>query len=126
MEDDFDFILANFANPDSLGHTGNLPACIRGLESVDVCIGHILEKAQENFYELVITSDHGNVEYMKDSDGNVNTKNTDNKVPFIICNTNYKIESEGSLKDVIPTIIDMYEISKPIEMTGHSLLIKDE
>ncbi len=125
MEDDFDFILANFANPDSLGHTGNLPACIRGLESVDVCIGHILEKAQENFYELVITSDHGNVEYMKDSDGNVNTKNTDNKVPFIICNNNYKIKENGTLQDVIPTIIDIYEISKPKEMTGESLLIKE-
>lgn len=125
MEDDFDFILADFANPDALGHTGNLPACVRGLESIDVCVGQLLEKAQENFYELVITSDHGNVEQMKDSDGSIITSNTNNKVPFIICNKDYKLKKEGTLKDVIPTIIDMYEISKPKEMTGESLIIKE-
>ncbi|NLC48655.1 MAG: 2,3-bisphosphoglycerate-independent phosphoglycerate mutase [Tenericutes bacterium] len=124
IDDDFDFILVNFANPDLVGHTGNIPATIRALEACDVCIGKILEKAQENFYELVITSDHGNCEYMKDSEGNTITANTTNKVPFIICNNKYNIKNEGSLKDVIPTIIDMYEISKPKEMTGESLLIK--
>ncbi len=125
MEDDFDFILVNYANPDALGHTGNIPACVRSLESIDVCIGHILEKAQENFYEIVITSDHGNIEYMKDAEGNVITKHTDSKVPLIICNNNYKLKEEGTLQDVIPTLIDMYEISKPKEMTGESLLIKE-
>lgn len=124
MEDDFDFILVNYANPDSLGHTGNIPACVRGLESIDVCISHILEKASENFYDVVITSSHGNVEYMKDLEGNIITSNTTNKVPFIICNKDYKLKEEGTIKDVIPTIIDMYEISKPKEMTGESLLIK--
>ncbi len=124
MEDDFDFILVNFANPDMVGHTGNIPAVQRALEVCDICIGKILEKAQENFYELVITSDHGNVECMKDDDGEINTRHTDNKVPFVICNENYKLKPNGSLKDVIPTIIDMYEISKPKEMTGESLIIK--
>ena len=123
MEDDFDFILVNFANPDMLGHTGNIPATIRALEACDVCMGKILEKAQENFYELVITSDHGNVENMKEENV-VNTAHTDSKVPFIICNNDYKLKEEGSLKDVIPTIIDMYEISKPKEMTGDSLIVK--
>ena len=123
MEDDFDFILVNFANPDMLGHTGNIPATVRALEACDVCIGKILEKAQENFYDLVITSDHGNVELMKDNNI-INTGHTDSKVPFIICNDNYKLKNDGSLKDVIPTIIDMYEISKPKEMTGESLIIK--
>ena len=125
MEEDFDFILVNYANADALGHTGNIPACIRSLESIDVCIGHILEKAQENFYDLVITSDHGNIEYMKDENGNIITKHTDNRVPFIICNENYKLREEGTLQDVIPTLIDIYEISKPKEMTGESLLIKE-
>ncbi len=124
IEDDFDFILVNFANPDMVGHTGNIPSTVRALEACDICIGKILEKAQENFYELVITSDHGNCEYMKDSEGNIITSNTTNKVPFVICNNKYKIKNDGSLKDVIPTIIDMYEISKPKEMTGESLLIK--
>ena len=124
MEDDYDFILVNFANPDMLGHTGSIPASVRGLEACDVCIEKILEKAEENFYELVITSDHGNVDYMKDSDGNVNTANSDSKVPLVICNTNIKLKETGKLSDVIPTIIDLYEISKPKEMTGESLIIK--
>ena len=125
MEDDFDFILVNYANPDALGHTGNIPACVRGLESVDVCIGQILEKSKENFYELIITSDHGNIEYMKDEEGKIITSHTANKVPFIICNKNYKVKKEGTIKDIIPTIIDMYKISKPKEMTGESLLINE-
>ena len=61
---------------------------------------------------------------MKDENGNINNIHTANKVPFVICNKKYKLESEGTLKDIIPTLIDMYEISKPKEMTGKSLLIK--
>ena len=125
MDDDFDFILVNYANPDMVAHTGNIPACIRALEACDVCIGHILDKAQENFYELVITSDHGNIEYMKDADGNIVTSHTCNKVPFVICNKDYKIKKNGTLRDIIPTIVDIYEISKPKEMTGESLIIKE-
>ena len=124
MEDDYDFILVNFANPDMLGHTGNMPAAVRALEACDVCIEKILEKAEENFYELVITSDHGNVDYMKDSEGNVNVNNSDSKVPLVICNENIKLKETGKLSDVVPTIIDLYEISKPKEMTGESLIIK--
>ena len=124
MEDDFDFILVNFANPDMVGHTGNIPATIRALEACDVCVEKILEKATENFYELVITSDHGNVELMKDNDGSLNTSHTDNPVPFVICSDKYKLKETGSLRDVIPTIIDMYERSKPKDMTGESLIIK--
>ena len=124
MEDDYDFILVNFANLDVLGHTGNLPACIRALESIDICIGHILEKAQENFYEVAITSDHGNIEYMKDESGKIINSHSNNKVPFIICNKNYKLKETGTIKDIIPTLIDMYEISKPKEMTGESLINK--
>ena len=125
MEEDFDFILINYANPDMLGHTGNIPATIRALEVCDYCIGKIAEKAEENFYELVITSDHGNCEYMKDSTDKTVTGHTTNKVPFVILNKNYKIRNSGALTDVIPTIIDMYGISKPKEMTGESLIIKE-
>ena len=107
-----------------VGHTGNIPATVRALESCDVCIEKILEKANENFYDLVITSDHGNVELMKNNDGSINTSHTDSKVPFIVCNEDYKLKSNGTLKDVIPTIIDMFEISKPKEMTGESLIVK--
>lgn len=125
IEEDYDFILVNFANPDMVGHTGNFKATTDAIEICDFCVGKILEKAKEHFYELVITADHGNAEEMLDSEGNVLTSHTTNKVPFIICNSNYKIKSEGSLKDIIPTIIDMYEITKPEEMTGESLIIKE-
>ena len=126
MSDDFDFILVNFANPDMVGHTGNLAATKTAIEICDYCIGKIEEKAKTDFYELIITADHGNSEYMLDKEENPVTSHTVNTVPFIICNNEYKINSEGSLKDVVPTIIDMYEISKPVEMTGNSLLIKEE
>lgn len=126
IDKDFDFILVNFANPDMVGHSGNIPACVRALEACDFCIGKILEKAEENFYDLVITSDHGNCEYMKDENGNIIRGHTDNKVPFVICNDKYKLKKEGSLCDVVPTITDVYEISRPNEMTGESLIIKNE
>ncbi len=125
IEDDMDFILVNFANPDMVGHTGNIPATVRALEACDICIEKILERASENFYDVVITSDHGNVENMKNEDGSINPCHTENSVPFIICNKDYKLKEYGTLRDVIPTIIDMYEISKPKEMTGESLIIKN-
>jgi len=125
IEEDFDFILVNFANPDMVGHSGSMPAIIRALEACDVCVSQILEKANENFYDLVITSDHGNIEAMKNGEGEIITGHTLNKVPFVICNNKYKLKQSGSLIDVIPTIIDLYEISKPKEMTGQSLIIKE-
>lgn len=124
IDEDFDFILVNFANPDMVGHTGNMASIVRALEACDVCIGKILEKANENFYELVITSDHGNVEMMKDEAGELMTGHTSNKVPLVICNSDVKLKPSGTLKDVIPTVIDLYEISKPSEMTGESLIVK--
>ena len=126
IDEDFDFILVNFSNPDTVAHTGNIPASIRALEACDVCTKQILDKAKDNFYELAIVADHGNIEYMKDEAGNILTCHTDSKVPFVICNENIKLQSTGSLKDVIPTIVDLYEISKPKEMTGNSLIVKSE
>lgn len=125
IDEDFDFVLVNYANPDVIGHTGNIPACVRALEACDFCIGKILEKADENYYDLVITSSHGNCEFMKDTTGKVITTNTLCKVPFVVCDKQYKLKKEGTLKDVIPTIVDIYEISKPKEMTGESLIIKN-
>ena len=126
IDEDFDFILVNFSNPDTVAHTGNIPASIRALEACDVCTKQILDKAKDNFYELAIVADHVNIEYMKDEAGNILTCHTDSKVPFVICNENIKLQSTGSLKDVIPTIVDLYEISKPKEMTGNSLIVKSE
>lgn len=126
MENDHDFILVNFANPDMVGHTGNIEATISAIEICDFCIGKIFERARENFYELIITADHGNAEKMLNKDGTPITSHTTSKVPFILCNETYKLKKEGTLKDIIPTIIDIYEIKKPDLMTGESLLVKDE
>lgn len=122
MDEDYDFILVNFANPDMVGHTGKLKATIDAIEIVDFCLGKIEEKAKNDFYTLVVTADHGNSEYMIDPNGNAVTSHTTNKVPFIICDNKYTLRQNGELRDIVPTIIDMYEIKKPSEMTGTSLL----
>lgn len=126
IENDYDFILVNFANPDMVGHTGNYKAVVDAIEITDFCLGKIFEKANSQFYDLIVTADHGNAEKMLNKDGTPITSHTTSKVPFIICNEEYKIKSEGALKDIAPTIIDMYEIKKPSVMTGESLIIKDE
>ena len=126
IENDKDFILVNFSNADSVAHTGDLKATKTAIEIVDFCLGKLVEKAKDYFYEVVITSDHGFVEQMMDKTGNYTTKHTTNKVPFIICNETYKIKNTGTLADVIPTITDIYEIKKPDSMTGNSLIIKEE
>ena len=126
MENDRDFILVNFANPDMVGHTGNYKATVDAIEIVDFCLGKIYEASKEHYYELIITADHGNAEKMLTKDGEPITTHTTSKVPFIICDEDYKIKDEGSLRDVAPTIIDLYEIKKPSSMTGESLIIKDE
>lgn len=126
MEENYDFILTNFANPDMVGHTGNLEATIEAIEKVDICLGKIIEIAESQFYDVIITADHGNSEYMIDKYNNIVTSHTTNLVPFIICNQEYELKKEGSIKDVAPTIIDMMEIKKPKEMTGESLIKKKE
>jgi 2,3-bisphosphoglycerate-independent phosphoglycerate mutase len=126
LENDYDFVLINFANPDMVGHTGNFEATKTAIEICDFCLGKIFEKAKEHFYELIITADHGNAEKMLTKEGEKVTSHTTSKVPFIICNTDYKLKNEGSLKDIVPTIIDIYQIKKPDKMTGESLIIKEE
>ena len=126
MEEDYDFILVNFANPDMVGHTGNFERVVDAIEICDFCLGKIYEKAKEYFYELIITADHGNAEKMLNRDKTPITSHTTSKVPFIICNEEIKLKEGGSLSDIAPTITDIYEIKKPDVMTGSSLIIKDE
>lgn len=125
IENDYDFILVNFANPDMVGHTGNYKAVVDAIEICDFCLGKIYEKAKEHFYELIITADHGNAEKMLNRDKTPITSHTTSKVPFIICNDEIKLKPEGTLIDIAPTVIDLYEIKKPDVMTGESLIIKE-
>lgn len=125
IDNDYDFILVNFANPDMVGHTGNMEAVKDAIEICDFCVGKIFEAAKEHFYELIITADHGNAEKMLNKDGTPITSHTTSPVPLILCNSEYKLKDGGSLKDIVPTIIDLYEIKKPECMSGESLIDKN-
>ena len=122
MDQDYDFIYANYANLDTLGHTGNLDATTRGCIAVDLCLGEIIEAAEENFYTIILISDHGNVEQMLDSNGAVNKMHTTSKVPFIITDTKIKLKDNMCIADIAPTILEYMDISIPEAMTGESII----
>jgi len=122
IEKDYDFILINFANPDMVGHTGNYEASVKALKYVDESIKAIYEAAEDNFYELVITSDHGNIDTMFDEKGNAITTHTMSPVPFIFCNENIKLKETGDLTMIAPTLLKYMDIKIPEEMSKTPLL----
>lgn len=124
MEKDYDFILMNYANPDMVGHTGNLEATIKACITVDMCLKVISEKALDNFYTLIILADHGNADQMLDEKGGVVTTHTTSKVPFILCDTKYHLEKSGDLTNVAPTVLEYMEIAVPKEMRDTKSLIE--
>ncbi|SUZ75058.1 uncharacterized protein METZ01_LOCUS27912 [marine metagenome] len=117
-----DFICLNFANPDMLGHTGNLEAAIKACETVDECSCEIIDCALEKEFSIIVIADHGNCDKMKNSDGSPNTAHTKNMVPIIIVDHKIKKVSDGVLSDIAPTILDLMNIDKPKLMTGKSLI----
>ena len=119
----FDLVILNFANGDMVGHTGVLEAAITAVEVMDYNLGKIHKKVKELDGILVVTADHGNCEEMLDKEGNILTAHTTNPVPFIITKNNIILKS-GKLGDIAPTILEMMNIPKPVEMTGESLIIK--
>lgn len=123
MEDDYDFIFVNFANPDEVGHTGNYPATINGLQAIDVCLSKILSVAEENFYKIIITSSHGKADTIIDRDNNIITKNTTSPVPFIIMDKKITLKN-GNLISVAPTILKYMDIAIPKEMKKAEILIE--
>ncbi len=126
IDKDYDFILVNFANPDMVGHTGNYEAAIKTLKSVDEALKQIYEKAEDNFYELLITSDHGNIDTMIDSHGVPVTTHSMSPVPFIFCNKNIKLKDYGCITMIAPTILKYMDIKIPEEMSDTPLLFKRE
>ncbi|MSQ78769.1 MAG: 2,3-bisphosphoglycerate-independent phosphoglycerate mutase [Flavobacteriaceae bacterium] len=121
-EDRADFIVTNFANPDMVGHTGVLTAVIKAIEKVDACVEEIIKIALANNYTLLITADHGNSEYMLNEDGTPNTAHTTNEVPlWLVSNTQMTLHN-GKLADLAPTILHLLGVTKPVEMTGVSLV----
>ena len=116
MMNDYDFILVNFANPDMVGHTGDFVAASKACMAVDLCLNKIIEKAEENFYKVIILADHGNADIMIDEFEEPVTTHTLSEVPFIILDKNVKLKESGDLTNVAPTILDYMEIALPEEM----------
>lgn len=118
-----DFICINFANPDMVGHTGNLKAAIKACETVDNCLGKIVEKALTKNYFILIIADHGNCETMINSDGSPNTAHTTNPVPIILVDSKKNKIKAGILSDIAPTILNLMNIDIPKSMNRKSLII---
>lgn len=119
--DKYDVVILNYANGDMVGHTGIMDAAIKAVETVDYNLGRIYKKCLDTDRLLVVTADHGNCEYELDDNNNSVTSHTTNKVPFIVCDKNYKL-NDGKLGDISPTLLELIGIDKPIEMTGESLI----
>jgi len=121
---EYGFILVNFANPDMVGHTGVMEAAVKACETVDTCVGKIVDKAKENDVAVIVTADHGNAECMEDKVTHAPyTAHTTNPVPFFVINAgNIELKETGALCDIAPTVLDIMGIEKPEEMTGNSLI----
>ncbi len=120
---EYPFILVNFANTDMVGHTGIPEAAQKAVETVDKCVGEVVEAVQKAGGVLLITADHGNAEQMVDPvKGSPHTAHTANPVPFIVVSTEQYDVKNGSLQDVAPTVLKLLDIEKPADMTGESLI----
>ncbi|WP_341815003.1 2,3-bisphosphoglycerate-independent phosphoglycerate mutase [Wolbachia endosymbiont (group A) of Chalcis sispes] len=120
---EFALIVVNYANPDMVGHTGNIKAAEKAVLAVDDCLAKVLSAVKKSSNTaLIVTADHGNVECMFDEENNTpHTAHTLNKVPFIVSCDNLKLR-DGRLSDIAPTILQLLGIKKPNEMTGSSLI----
>lgn len=122
---EYRFVVVNFANCDMVGHTGNLPAAIRAVESVDRCLKRVVDWVEENGAFALLTADHGNCEKMLGDDGAPFTAHTTLPVPLIVIEPlRKKVEvlSGGKLCDIAPTLLALWGVAQPVEMTGRSLV----
>ena len=126
-EKKFHFILLNFANPDMVGHTGNIEATIKAVKTVDTCLGKIVDEALTLDYYILVTADHGNAEQkINPQTGEISTEHTNNPVPFIAIGKKFqgrfiKLQT-GILADIAPTVLALLDLPKPQDMTGRNLL----
>ena len=124
-DDQYGFILVNFANPDMVGHTGVIEAATKACKVVDECVGKIAEACKKHNITMLLTADHGNSEVMVDEQtGKPQTAHTTNEVPFVLINApaGTKLKDGGALCDVAPTVLNIMGIKQPTEMTGSSLI----
>ena len=119
----YDVIILNFANCDMVGHTGVLEAAIKAVETVDTCVGKVVDATLKMGGIAMVTADHGNAEDMKQPDGSPMTAHTTNLVPFILCGAGTELRP-GRLADIAPTILDVMGLACPEEMDGKTLIVK--
>jgi 2,3-bisphosphoglycerate-independent phosphoglycerate mutase len=121
----FDLLVVNFANADMVGHSGKLAPTIKGVETVDACLGRIYQAIRQFGGSMLITADHGNAEMMVDpKTGGPHTAHTTNPVPFIYVSEDarqYSLRPDGSLRDISPTILTMMGLQEPAQMSGVDL-----
>ena len=123
--EDFGLVVLNFANCDMVGHTGIMSATIKACETVDRCLGKVLEKFREKGFGVLVTADHGNAENMLDADGHPVTAHSTNRVPLVLVDSDrdYRgLRSGGILADIAPTLLRIMGVEQPAAMTGKSLL----
>ena len=119
----YDVIILNFANCDMVGHTGVFDAAVKAVETVDTCVGRVVDATLKMGGIAMITADHGNAEVMTQPDGSPMTAHTTNPVPFILCGAGTELR-EGRLADIAPTILDVMGLAVPEEMDGQTLIVK--
>ncbi|MGN1326571.1 MAG: 2,3-bisphosphoglycerate-independent phosphoglycerate mutase [Clostridia bacterium] len=121
----YDCIILNYANPDMVGHTGSLDAAIKAVETIDECVGKVLEAVNAQNGVVIITADHGNCEQMIDyKTGEPHTAHTTNPVPLILVGMENSKLKEGKLADLAPTMLDIMGLEQPAEMTGESIIVE--
>lgn len=133
---EYSLVVINYANPDMVGHTGVMDASVEAIETVDACLGRLLESISQAGGTALITADHGNAEYMKDENGNPWTAHTTNPVPFILVEGEgakvpghggeVRLREDGRLADIAPTILQILGLPQPEEMTGRSMIVPAE
>ena len=120
----YDVIILNYANCDMVGHTGVFDAAVKAVETVDTCVGRVVDATLKMGGIAMITADHGNAEQMYQDDGSPMTAHTTNPVPFILCGAGTELRKDGRLADIAPTILDVLGLACPEEMDGKTLILK--
>jgi len=129
----YSLVVINYANPDMVGHTGQMEATKQAIHTVDTCVGRLMEATNRMGGTLLITADHGNAEVMEGPDGRPWTAHTTNPVPVILVEgekrklpghgTNVPLRDSGGLADIAPTVLEILGLPKPEAMSGHSLIV---
>ena len=121
----YDVIILNFANADMVGHSGIIPAAVKAIETLEICVPQIVNEVLKKDGQILLTADHGNADYMLDDNDNVVTAHSLNPVPLVyISNHPVRLKSGGKLADIAPTLLTLMKLDIPKEMTGNSLVEK--